>query len=287
MVPFPGSNMAVELQHPQFGVEMTAEITPGPAPQSSYVPQFGDASSLILARMKKDSSSGSAAALLSASHTITTGAASSQQPPISTLPLPEQTSSPKDIASLRSPSTSHRLGLKRKREDPSPETIDFTTQNTVSLPPSSTITPRALRPPPPPPPTPACSTCHQSASNAGNILVICSQCPVLQHQQCSTPPIDDFRARDGSFVCRDCLLRGEANGKPRRRLGPAQQDDLERMRQRRLAMLPGAVAPAKPELVGFKGGDASSLAVSPTFCEASYQVWVFTNLKNSAPSIST
>ena len=198
-----------------------------------------------------------------------------------TLSLPETSSSPYDLASLRASATHKRLSLKRKRANAEPlpsasashesPASEFAYQTTLPLPtPQHTSYPQYYHPSPssfkPADPPATCSKCHLSSA-PGNILVSCAKCPVHIHQQCSTPSVDDFRARDGSFMCRDCLLSGDADGedgkkKRRRQLAAAQEEDLERMRRRRLEILPEGVTPAKAWLVGFKGGDASTAAVS-------------------------
>ncbi|KAH8179762.1 PHD-finger domain-containing protein [Sarocladium implicatum] len=244
-----------------------------------YTPQFSSVSqAMILNRITSRSSSGTQdvdtrKALLNSFHNTT-------------LPLPETSSSPYDLASLRASATHRRLSLKRKRPNANLSTptaspddasaSDFAKLTTLPLPtPQHATYPQHYHPssasfkPATPPAT--CSKCHLSGA-PGNILVSCAKCPICIHQQCSIPAVDDFRARDGSFICRDCLLSGDADGeegkkKRRRQLAAAQEEDLERMRRRRLDMLPEGVIPAKASLVGFKGGDASTAARSQYFSE--------------------
>ena len=47
----------------------------------------------------------------------------------------------------------------------------------------------------------------------------------------------------------------------RRRSNPLRQDDIEKLREEHLALLPTGVVPARPELVGFGAGRASDFAV--------------------------
>jgi hypothetical protein len=266
---------------------MDVDATPRTLP-GTYIPQFnGSSRALILERIRHRSAT--------PSETIKILDSSVNETPLSaTLVLPESSVSPRDLASLRASSTHQRLSLKRKRDEPTitaststtttttvtatattttttatspPEVKEFTTQTTIPLPtPKHAIYPQHYHPSPSSPavpsPPPTCSKCS-GRSTPGNILVACAKCPASLHQQCSTPHVDDFRARDGSFICRDCLLHDEGiEKKPRRQLAAAQQEDLERMRRRRLDTLPDGVVPAKPSLVGFRGGDASSAAVS-------------------------
>lgn len=258
--------------------KMDIDATPRTLP-STYIPQFNGASrALILERIRSRSATPIESIRISDDSNSETSLSA-------TLVLPESSISPRDLASLRASSTHQRLSLKRKRENtappsastiatttasttaPSPPPKEFTSQTTLPLPtPKHAVYPQHYHPSPNSPavpsPPPSCSKCG-GRSTPGNILVACAKCPASLHQQCSTPPVDDFRARDGSFVCRECLLRGEGlEKKPRRQLAAAQQEDLERMRRRRLEALPDGVVPAKPSLVGFKGGDAPSSAVS-------------------------
>ncbi|KAL2212342.1 hypothetical protein CC79DRAFT_367588 [Sarocladium strictum] len=271
---------------------MDVDATPRKLP-GTYIPQFnGSSRALILERIRHRSAT--------PSETIKILDSSVNETPLSaTLVLPESSVSPRDLASLRASSTHQRLSLKRKRDEPTitaststtttttvtatattttttatspPEVKEFTTQTTLPLPtPKHAIYPQHYHPSPSSPavpsPPPTCSKCS-GRSTPGNILVACAKCPASLHQQCSTPHVDDFRARDGSFICRDCLLHDEGiEKKPRRQLAAAQQEDLERMRRRRLDTLPDGVVPAKPSLVGFRGGDASSAARSQYFSD--------------------
>lgn len=285
-----GSHQVAEALPPVSDGEILGSQTrpsaqPLDAPRS-YKSQFGKNPSLILERLRSHSAGQrdrrpSGGAKEESHDDSSTGKVPA--PPSSeahaaaavsgTLPLPEHPGrSPKDLAALNASPIAQVIGAKRKRKS-DVEDVDFTTEITVPCPASfttvivsssstSTALPRSVDVVPT---SLACSRCQGLNQKLGDTLVTCSRCTAVCHQQCSQPPIDDFRAVDGSYQCRECLLHSDGLSKPRRQLGSvAQQEDLERMRRGRLNALPAGVVPAKPELVGFRGGDASSAAVSFT-----------------------
>ncbi|CRK17369.1 hypothetical protein BN1723_002926 [Verticillium longisporum] len=174
----------------------------------------------------------------------------------STLSMPEGTLPP-----LRPPTPS----LKRKRTpeaDDSPLTIGPTAAAALAADRPARIVPKPLlrnkrteedgpR---------RCDKCESAEESPENLLVVCPVCDWSWHQRCHDPEIGAGSVRDRvSFKCADCVREGAAIDAYR--LDKLHQDqissrgvaDVEKLRNARLAELP---AFNKPELVGFKAGDA-------------------------------
>ncbi|KAM0322019.1 hypothetical protein ACHAQA_009761 [Verticillium albo-atrum] len=105
-----------------------------------------------------------------------------------------------------------------------------------------------------------CENCNSSAETPDNLLVACPVCDWSWHQRCHEPEIGAASVRDRArFKCEECV--GEGLAIDAYRLDKLQQDqvssrgaaDVEKLRSARLAELP---AFNKPELIGFKAGDA-------------------------------
>ncbi|KAM0283152.1 hypothetical protein ACHAQH_002633 [Verticillium albo-atrum] len=105
-----------------------------------------------------------------------------------------------------------------------------------------------------------CDKCESSEETPDNLLVVCPLCDWSWHQRCHEPEIGAGSVRDRvRFKCAECAREGLAIDAYR--LDKLHQDqissrgsaDVEKLRKARLTELP---AFNKPELVGFKAGDA-------------------------------
>ncbi|EGY22084.1 uncharacterized protein VDAG_03524 [Verticillium dahliae VdLs.17] len=105
-----------------------------------------------------------------------------------------------------------------------------------------------------------CDKCESAEESPENLLVVCPVCGWSWHQRCHDPEIGAGSVRDRvRFKCAECVREGAAIDAYR--LDKLHQDqissrgvaDVEKLRNARLAELP---AFNKPELVGFKAGDA-------------------------------
>ncbi|EEY20268.1 conserved hypothetical protein [Verticillium alfalfae VaMs.102] len=105
-----------------------------------------------------------------------------------------------------------------------------------------------------------CDKCESAEESPENLLIVCPVCDWSWHQRCHDPEIGAGSVRDRvRFKCAECVREGAAIDAYR--LDKLHQDqissrgvaDVEKLRNARLAELP---AFKKPELVGFKAGDA-------------------------------
>lgn len=226
--------------------------------QASYVPQFTTSGSLILNRLRRvRESHGEPDA------TIAVPRSEASQPVLpgqilsDTLPIPQHMTLNPQILAMSEASELFRSGTKRKRD--SLEDADFS-QSTIAFPwadrPKSTAFPLPLQDQ-----GSTCVRCEGSLQTAENRLVRCDQCLKSWHQQCHAPAIPITRELK-VFSCTSCTAEldqaaslGE-NGSLQRR------DETERLRRKRIAAFPQNVVPAKPALVGFGPGRASSSSVS-------------------------
>lgn len=218
-----------------------------PAPkQPSYTPQFSSESSAILRR-------------LNSSYQLPNGQASGD---IVTANLKDRLSMPAPTKQGQSiPIDLFNVGVKQK-QDKSSSKVDFT-QSTI---PFSWKGPLPAQPVVPQGHSTVqearCSKCDETA-RAGH-LVTCTNCLTIWHQKCHSPSIANEAIVTSSFTCTSCTVGREQTSRLRGRLSQQRQQEIDRLRQKRLSALPRGIVPAKPHLVGFGAGEASRHSVSTT-----------------------
>ncbi|GKT98786.1 hypothetical protein FLAG1_05519 [Fusarium langsethiae] len=218
-------------------INVNSLLPPTPK-QPSYTPQFSSESSAILRRLNgnsqlpNDQSSGHiAAANLK-----------------DTLSMPTPTKQGQSITA-----DSFNSGVKRKRDESSTK-VDFT-KSTIPFSwkaPSpiqqaviqTQSTEQGAR----------CSKCN-GPKQAGP-LVTCISCLTHWHQKCHSPTIGNGTTIPSNFTCASCTAGREQATKLRGRVSQQRQQEIDRLRQKRLLSLPRGVVPAKPHLVGFGAGQA-------------------------------
>lgn len=263
-----GYNDCIEIPSAEEPIHSTPTT---PRQQTSYVPQFSATNSLILNRIKLNSPS--------ANPTITTTQVQAYQSnnvaSKGTESRPAQNMSdtlrmplPPSSASHHSPKSRTwdfpNAGSKRKRD--APTDVDFT-QNTIhfpwvdqpkSLPSEGQTQPRELH-------SRNCSKCDGQSRAPEDTLVECNRCLKFWHQQCHSPAVTNEMVKLVGFVCVTCTAEQEQAAKLKGKANHQRRDEIERLRQKRLAVLPQGVVPAKSKLVGFGAGRAPDSAVSHTF----------------------
>ncbi|KAI5466312.1 hypothetical protein BGZ63DRAFT_400700 [Mariannaea sp. PMI_226] len=226
----------------------TISNTEGPRKQSPYVPQFSTTASLILDRIK-----GGSRVPWSNQASIATGTASVEFPTESAVRSGTERTSVHGLSdTLLMPAaavseTHHKSfftetpeptvsGVKRKRESPQ-RAVDFT-QSTIAFPwvgqPKST----------------------SSFSQPSEVVRNCLRCG------------GTLQLNGGSLDRSLCLACSAEREQPAQAMSTGrleQQDETESLRRKRLATFPSNIIPAKPELVGFESGRASSLSRTEYF----------------------
>jgi hypothetical protein len=219
-------------------------LSPPTPKQPSYTPQFSSESSAILKRLNDNSqlpnnqgSGGVNNANLNDTLSIPT-------------PTKQGQSITVDLFSS---------GMKRKRDESS-ITVDFT---------KSTI-PFSWKAPSPSQQSgiqiqsteqeARCSKCN--GPSQASPLVTCISCLKHWHQNCHSPIIGDGTTIPSNFTCVSCTAGREQAIKMRGRVSEQRQQEIDRLRQKRLLALPRGVVPAKPYLVGFGAGQAPRHSVS-------------------------
>ncbi|VUC27112.1 unnamed protein product [Clonostachys rosea] len=245
-----------------------------PSLVSPYVPQFSAATSFILNRMKSTGSNfNSALSDLSAAvaesdkdayeefktklvQSMSKGTSLPEPPPLST---PGEPSLLKTTLLHTKFADSSSSSLKRKREPESSTDVDFG-QSTMPFPsgsqspgPSMGATNGAKQ---------ECSVCRTSVSFEENQVIICQVCGIGRHQQCWSPPVLRAGLKRTTFTCERCeITNATQSGAPTE----YRDQRTEKIRRKRLAMLPAGVVPVKPELVGFGAGTANDHARTAYF----------------------
>ncbi|KAH7022922.1 hypothetical protein EDB80DRAFT_769807 [Ilyonectria destructans] len=276
MTDAPNKNMKSERPETHDCIEIPSaeepiHSTPTTRQQTSYVPQFSATNSLILNRIKLNSPS--------ANPTITTTQGQAYQSnnvaSKGTESRPAQNMSdtlrmplPPSSASHHSPKSSTwdipNTSSKRKRD--APIDVDFT-QNTThfpwvdqpkSLPSEGQTQPRELY-------SRNCSKCDGQSRAPEDTLVECNRCLKFWHQQCHSPAVTNEMVKLVGFVCVTCTAEQEQAAKLKGKANHQRRDEIERLRQKRLAVLPQGVVPAKSKLVGFGAGRAPDSARNEYF----------------------
>ncbi|KAF7544753.1 hypothetical protein G7Z17_g9696 [Cylindrodendrum hubeiense] len=227
--------------------------------QTSYVSQFSATNSLILNRLKPNPrGTGSAASSTQfyAYHSdkaIAEGNGSRPPQNMSdalTMPMPASpaTHQPSNWNFLNS-------GAKRKRD--ASTDVDFT-QNTISFPwvdqPKSLPSEVQTQPGEPHPRN--CSKCDKQSRTPEDTLVECNRCLKFWHQRCHSPAVTNETVKLLSFMCDTCTAEQEQAVRLKGKVNHQRRDEIERLRQKRLAVLPLGVVPAKSKLIGFGAGRA-------------------------------
>jgi PHD-finger len=113
---------------------------------------------------------------------------------------------------------------------------------------------------------PRCEKCDRMAWTESNQLMTCGNCDDSWHQRCHDPEIDTVAA-DGQnqFQCAECSKGFEEHTKLQEaqaeRASWKRQQEIARMREKKLAALPGSAVIDKPELIGFPAGGAADWEV--------------------------
>ncbi|KAH7163146.1 hypothetical protein B0J13DRAFT_518385 [Dactylonectria estremocensis] len=232
---------------------------PTPTRQTTYVSQFSTSTNLILKRMKL-SSQGSKEN--SGSRTTPEGNNTLK------LPMPASSATHQNVPVTPGPDPSNRdpLSASTKRKRDSPTGVDFT-QNTIPFPwvgqPKSQ--PSDAQTQPEDAQSQRCSRCDEQSWTPGDALVACSQCLKPWHRRCHSPAITNETIKLLNFVCVTCTADQEQAVRLRGKTNSQRTDETERLRQKRLAVLPRGVVPAKSELVGFGAGRAHDSARNEYF----------------------
>ncbi|KAH6997955.1 hypothetical protein BKA56DRAFT_566511 [Ilyonectria sp. MPI-CAGE-AT-0026] len=262
-----GYNDCIEIP----STEEPIHSTPTPRQQTSYVPQFSANNSLILNRIKLNSPKANPTIATTEvrayqSNNVTSKGTGSRlaQNMSDTLRMPLPPSS----ASHHSPKSSTRdflnAGSKRKRD--APTDVDFT-QNTIhfpwvdqpkSLPSEGQAQPKKLD-------SGNCSICNGQSRAPEDTLVECNRCLKFWHQQCHSPAVTNEMANLVGFVCVTCAAEQEQAANLKGKANHQRRDEVETLRQKRLAVLPQGVVPAKSKLVGFGAGRAPDSARNEYF----------------------
>ncbi|KAF4470362.1 hypothetical protein FALBO_2737 [Fusarium albosuccineum] len=106
-----------------------------------------------------------------------------------------------------------------------------------------------------------CSKCEGYAQMGQAPLATCVRCLTSYHQQCHSPPITNEAITTSQFTCAACAADQEQAVRLKGKANQQRQEEIERLRRRRLAALPRGVVPAKPDLVGFGAGRAPDSSV--------------------------
>ncbi|KAK7226104.1 hypothetical protein V2G26_014107 [Clonostachys chloroleuca] len=278
------SNHSRDVSTPQptsLGPESNAIATPladrtsrSPSLASPYVPQFSAATSFILNRMKSTGSN-----FNSTLSDLSTAVAESDKDAYeefktklvqsmskgTSLPEPPPLSTPSEPSLLKKSllhpkvADSSSSSLKRKRESEPSTEVDFG-QSTMPFPSASQSAGPAMGPSNGI--KQECSTCRTSVSFEENQVIICQVCGIGRHQQCWSPPVLRADLKRATFTCERCEnTNASQNGAPAEYRGQR----TEKVRQKRLAMLPAGIVPVKPELVGFGAGAATDHARTAYF----------------------
>jgi hypothetical protein len=213
-----------------------------PAPkQPSYTPQFSSEGSAILRRLNDNSQ------LPNGQGSGTIFAANLK----ATLPIPTPTKQSQSITL-----DSFNGGVKRKRDESSSK-IDFT-KSTIPFPwkgPSPTQQSGVQNQS-----TVQEAQCSRCKGTTGP-LVTCISCLTHWHRKCHSPVIGNGLTLPSDFTCASCTISREQTAKLRGRVSQQRQQEIDRIRQKRLSSLPRGVVPAKSHLVGFGAGQASHISV--------------------------
>ncbi|KAF9873776.1 phd finger domain-containing protein [Colletotrichum karsti] len=255
-----------------------------PSTPSRYHQQFSATTQLILSRIKNGSGSSSSATPSDfSSAALPTPAKATYEdvrrrvvqnlvttPTVAMPQTPANKTGTQPFRNLNSPpsATSPAVGGKRKR---GVEDHDARRNATRSAP---TAEPAVVLPPAPKQPPKRrrikdetkCNKCQRTSYTEANVIIACA-CGEAWHQLCHEPQITEDTARNrASFKCGTCIQEDKDQAAYQVELAKwrelkqeqaglkKQQNEVARMRERRLANLPGFI---KPELVGFEAGDAS------------------------------
>lgn len=251
-------------------ISTTGSATPPP-----YVPQFSAATSLILNRMK-EGSQGLNSALSSVSASILQPDRAAFEEARSrlvqsmatsmTLPVPSALQKQaKSMSTTPSSSAPYSNYLLKRKRDPETAQVDFS-QSTIPFPLQQQSKMPRLESQMKGVATKKCFKCESQDAIPEDRLVTCERCSKSWHQTCHSPVIAPEVAQTLTFQCTTCAAEREDRlrllGKDKRR----RQQEVDRLREKRLAALPRGVVPAKPELVGFSAGNAPDFTVGVPFC---------------------
>ncbi|KAJ3523159.1 hypothetical protein NM208_g12561 [Fusarium decemcellulare] len=221
-----------------------------------YTPQFSSQSLVILERIQK---------ITPKKEDETSGTVAPQglgtTLPIAT-PLSSTFHQTLSISAKLSPAAIDSSETKTKQEE-SPDAVDFT-QNTIPFPRTaqsishqpSTMTQLQAQ----------CSKCEGYAQMGLAPLATCVRCLTSYHQQCHSPPITNEAITTSQFTCAACAADQEQAVRLKGRANQQRQEEIERLRRRRLAALPrGRRFPQSPTVVGFGAGRAPDSSRSQYF----------------------
>ncbi|KAF7562209.1 hypothetical protein G7046_g1923 [Stylonectria norvegica] len=113
--------------------------------------------------------------------------------------------------------------------------------------------------------TGTCSSCAETLASSQNLLVACSRCANVWHQNCHSPTITGEAIKSSNFVCSACDSEQDTSIRLKGKVDQQRLREIEKLRERRLATLPKDVRAAKPELVGFGARGASDLSRTEYF----------------------
>ncbi|KAJ6445946.1 ankyrin repeat domain-containing protein 28 [Purpureocillium lavendulum] len=248
----------------------------------TYAPQFSSAQAWILDRLRNDLASTSKAASQNVPPSNGGSGENDLRPTAEASAAGNVTASTLRLPSTGQPSLQQRClsdvsevakrfihsyspGVKRKRTTNDSGT-DFS-QNTIPFKAPMRRTPLPASDAPPAGAgagagAQVCSKCSVHTTTPQNFLVVCHGCLKPFHQQCLslTASSESAPPKPGTF-CQECSIKSEEPSGVASAEAQDRQFIVERIRRKRLAKLPLGVVPAKPELVGFHGKQASNAEV--------------------------
>ncbi|KAH7171032.1 hypothetical protein EDB81DRAFT_635896 [Dactylonectria macrodidyma] len=234
---------------------------PTPTRQTSYVSQFSTSNNFILKRMKLTSQCSKESFGLRPTPEINTTLK---------LPMPASPATHQTVSVTSNPNSSNRdpLNARTKRKRDSTIDVDFT-QSTIPFPlvdqpksqsPDAQNQPQESN-------SQSCSQCDGQSWTPDDALVACIQCLKSWHQQCHLPAVTNEMIKLLNFVCVTCMADQTQAVRLRGKTNHQRRDEIARLRQKRLAVLPQGMVPAKPELVGFGAGRAPDSARNEYFSQ--------------------
>ncbi|KAJ4137589.1 hypothetical protein NW768_003177 [Fusarium equiseti] len=234
----------VKLLDPMLTVSFTTEepvinVNSSSAPKKpSYTPQFTSEGSAILKRLNGNSQP--------VDRQNTRDAVATNLKDTLSIPAPTERGQSITVDSLNA-------GVKRKRDESS-ITVDFT-QNTIPFSWKGPSATRQIVPQSQPTVQEArCSKCDGAAH--ASPLLTCTHCLLHWHQKCHPHFTSNGSMTTANFICISCTAGQEQTVNLRGKVTQQRQQEIDRLRQRRLSSLPRGIFPAKPHLVGFGAGQA-------------------------------